>query len=143
MKAQSPQIACQRDLVYKANRKTLPVSVTIYVPTEVDADSCFICMFRIDGLGSKLDRTDSGSYTFELKGVDSAQGLTLALRTLQLVLKPHEASLSWLGLSKYHGFPLLTDISPDLGDDFRNHIEEMVQREIDTFIQKKFGPVHE
>jgi hypothetical protein len=75
----------------------------------VQGERDFSCRFEIQGLGSRLDRTDEDVFSMNAMGIDELQAVAVALDAISMVLHPHEPHLVWADGSAYHGLPARTD----------------------------------
>jgi hypothetical protein len=130
-------IVCAREFTQSTGGRERIVLVRVLRP--VPAGDHVACEYRIVGLGSHLDLADEQPFVARALGVDSMQALFLAFEGLRLALAPFERDLTWVQQTGYHGIPLMVSLSNDYGAEFRAKIEDLVQRETQDFLVKKYG----
>lgn len=123
MKRQFGEVIGIRRLDKEERQKKSIITVTMGRPRQ-RSDGDWECPFRITGL-----KTQYGY------GVDSIQALSTALEGIRAVLSQKESQLSWLGGERgYTGFDRL--VTTSLGAKFTKKINQVIDREIITFVNK-------
>jgi len=121
------QVVASRELTDEKHPKRRIV-VSLGMPRQVSPLG-WECDVYIDGLGVK-PIVDYGS------GVDSMQALLQAVEALRLSLKRSPHRLAWLGNSTFYpngGLP--QQVGGDLGEEFDERIEQLIEREEQPFFE--------